>query len=157
MGQNYNHSIFTRMSSRSLSWGDLIVQRVEPWDRCLSPLCDSASNITATHLQPLNFPFWILCLLPDNNLIIRELFSISFNTGGFLAGVQGGWVQLPCPPYLEIFCNKAPPGAPWHTVVSLPYPIHLGEKITSEFIQNSKVVNLRCQKVHQYCKYYPKY
>ena len=47
---------------------------------------------------------------------------------------------------------------PQHTVVSLPYyPIHLKEKIISKLIQKSKVVYLRCKKVHQYCKPYLKY
>ena len=46
---------------------------------------------------------------------------------------------------------------PIHTVVSLPYPIHLGGKMKSKAIQKSEVVNLRCQKVGQYCKYGLKY
>ena len=46
---------------------------------------------------------------------------------------------------------------PNHTIVSLPYPIYLGGKMKSKAFQKSEVVNLRCQKVGQYCRYGLKY
>ena len=55
-------------------------------------------------------------------------------------------------------CCVLAENVPRHTVVSLPYyPIHLKEKIKSKLIHKSKVVYLRCQKVHQYFKPYLKY
>ena len=49
------------------------------------------------------------------------------------------------------------PSVAHSSIPTLLYPIHLKEKISAKLIQKSKIVYLRCQKVRQYCKPYPKY